>query len=78
MTSSQHIDFLKCQFCLNHTIEAKSGETICPECLAEFEIDDRLECIFVDIQNMKLPKKGLVCGYCGRVQSNENRNCVYC
>ncbi len=65
-------------FCLNHSVEAKSGITSCPECSAEFETDDRLECIFVDTQSMKLPVKGFVCGSCGLVQGDENRHCVYC
>ena len=78
MTESQDIDFLKCPFCLNRTIESKSDTTICSECFAELEIDDRLECIFVDTQHMKLAPKGCVCGSCGLVQGDENKNCVYC
>ncbi len=42
--------------------------------LWEFEIDDRLECIFVDPINLKLPVNGFVCGFCGLVQGNESRN----
>ncbi len=71
-------NFLKCPFCLNASVEAKSGRTSCPECLTEFEIDDRLECIFIDMQNMKLSVNGFVCGYCGLVKGDEDRNCVYC
>jgi len=78
MTSTLHIDFLKFPFCLKHIVEAKSGKTTCPECSAEFAIDDRLECIFIDTQNVKLPVNGFVCGFCGLVQSDENRKCVYC
>ena len=74
----QHLDYLKCPFCLNHKIEAKPGKTICPECSAKFEIDDRLECIFADTQQLRLPVNGFVCGACGLIQGDENRNCAYC
>jgi hypothetical protein len=78
MASSQYIDFLKCPFCLNHSVDAKSGKPTCPECSAEFEVDDRLECVFADTQNLRLPVNGFVCGVCGLVQDDENTNCVYC
>jgi hypothetical protein len=71
-------DFLKCPFCLNHRLEAKPGKTTCPECSAEFEIDDRLECIFANTQKMRLPENGMICGVCGLVRDDENSNCVYC
>ena len=38
-------NFLKCPFCLSQSVEAKSGKSNCPVRFAEFEIDDRLECI---------------------------------
>ncbi len=38
-------NFLKCPFCLSQSVEPKSGKSNCPECSAEFEIDDRMECI---------------------------------
>jgi hypothetical protein len=75
MTNYQH---LKCPFCLNYSLDDKSGKTACPECSAEIEIDDRLECIFADTQKMRLPVNGMVCGACGLVQGDESRNCVYC
>ncbi len=50
----------------------------CPECSAEFEIDDRLECIFVNPINLKLPVNGFVCRSCGLVQGYENRKCAFC
>jgi hypothetical protein len=75
--SSQQLDYLKCPFCLNHILEAKPGKTTCPECSAEFEVDDRLECIFADTQKMRLPVNGMVCGDSVLVQDNENRNCVF-
>ena len=67
MTNYQH---LKCPFCQKHSILAKSGKTTCPECSAEFEIDDRLECIFADTQKMRMPVNGFVCAVCGLVFGN--------
>jgi len=69
---------MKCPFCLNHIVEAKPGKTTCPECSAEFEVDDRLECIFADTSKLRLPVNGTVCGLCGLVQGNERGNCLYC
>ena len=59
---------MKCPFCLNHSVEAKPGRTTCPECSAEFEVDDRLECVFADTEKMRLPVNGFVCVVCGLVQ----------
>ena len=67
-------NFLKCPFCLSLSVEPKSGKSNCPECSVEFEIDNRLECIFVDPINLKLPVNGFVCGFFGLVQGNESRN----
>ncbi len=78
LDSSQQFEYLKCSFCLKNSVEAKPGKTACPECSAEFEVDDRLECIFADTQKMKLPVNGTVCGVCGLVQGGERGNCVYC
>jgi hypothetical protein len=71
-------NFLKCPFCLSQSVEAKSGKSNCPVCFAEFEIDDRLECIFIDPINLKLPVNRFVCRSCGLVQGYENRKCVFC
>ena len=71
---------MKCPFCLNDNIEAKPGMTTCPECLAGFEIDDRLECIFINPYKLRLPLavKGTVCGMCGLVQGDQFEQCGYC
>jgi len=69
---------LKCPFCLSQSVEPKPGKAICPECSAEFEIDDRLECIFVNPKNLKLPVNGFICSACGLVQGYDNKKCVYC
>ena len=71
-------NYLKCPFCLSQSVAAQPGKTTCPECSAEFEIDDRLECVFVNPKNPKLPVNGLVCVSCGLVQGTDNRMCVYC
>ena len=34
-------DSLKCPFCLNTSIEAKTGPTSCPKCDAQIEIDGK-------------------------------------
>jgi hypothetical protein len=78
MDNSQQIKHLKCPFCLNHSAGAKPGKTTCPECSAEFEIDDRLECIFADISKIRIPVHGFVCSVCGLVQSDHAKSCFYC
>jgi hypothetical protein len=80
MDNSQQLESLKCSFCLKHNLEAKSGKTTCPECSAEFEIDDRLECIFINPNKLRLPMavNGMVCGVCGLVQGDEVERCGYC
>jgi len=72
MDKSNQLEYLKCPFCPNHSIEAKPGITTCPECSAEFEIDDRLECIFINPSKLRLPMavRGTVCGVCGLVQGD--------
>ena len=70
--------FLKCPFCLSQSVEAKSGKSNCPVCFAEFEIDDRLDCIFIGPINLKLQVNGFVCISCGFVQGCENRKCAFC
>jgi hypothetical protein len=75
---SRYHDNLKCPFCLNHNLEANPGKTTCPECSAEFEVDDRGECIFADTQKMRLPVLGFVCGMCGLIQGDQVERCGYC
>jgi hypothetical protein len=78
MIMSQNQEYLKCPFCENRCIEAKPGKTKCPECESEFEIDDRLECIFADAGKIRLPAIGIVCRVCGLIQDNDGQNCLYC
>jgi hypothetical protein len=77
MDSSQQLEYFKCPFCLNHSVEAKPGKTTCPGCSAEFEVDDRVECIFAHTREIRLPVNGFVCGVCGLVQGDENRNKMF-
>jgi hypothetical protein len=82
MELMDHVTFkIKCPFCQTHNIEATSGKTTCPECNTEFEIDDRLECIFINPDKLRLPLavNGTVCcGVCGLVQGDEGERCGYC
>jgi hypothetical protein len=43
---------MKCPFCLNPIADSNPGEIICPSCQAEFEIDDRGECVFANPGNL--------------------------
>ena len=56
----------------------KPGKGKCPECGSRFEIDDRLECVFADIDNIKMPVKGVVCSSCGLVQGGDTEACLNC
>jgi hypothetical protein len=50
----------------------------CPECHAKFEYDDRMECVFVDTNDLRLPVHGTVCPQCGLVQGPDVKRCVSC
>ena len=69
---------LKCPFCLNPLSDSILGEKICPKCHAEFEIDDRGECVFSNPNNLRLPVNGTVCRVCGLVQGEGRDRCGYC
>ncbi len=75
---SENHEYLKCPFCGNQRIEAVPGITRCQICNAQFEIDDRLECIFSDTENIRLPLKGIVCSSFGLVQNEGTMTCLYC
>jgi hypothetical protein len=78
MELSENQEYLKCPFCDNRCIEAALGKTKCFECASEFEIDDRLECVFVNTDKIKLPAKGTVCPLCGLIQNDDVKTCLYC
>ena len=49
----ENYECLKCPFCENRLIDAKSGKALCSDCYAEFEFDDRFECIFADTEKIR-------------------------
>jgi hypothetical protein len=67
-----------CPFCRETDIGNKSGQTVCPACKAGFEIDDRGECIFADVDRIRIPVDGQVCMVCGLVQDGKWGSCVWC
>lgn len=78
MTSnSKQASYIECPFCQG-LLEPKTGKQKCSECHVKLEINDRLESIFVDTHNLRLPINGTVCNECGLVQGGQIRNCGYC
>ena len=75
---SERHEYLTCPFCLNHCIEPKHGKTRCLVCDAVFEIEDRVECVFADTDNIRLPINGIICGSCGLIQGVNRKICLYC
>ena len=69
---------IRCPFCVDGNINAEPGKTECPACHAKFEVDDRIECIFVDLENPRLPLQGTYCRQCGLIQGGYRRYCYYC
>ena len=69
---------MKCPFCLNPITDPNPGKKMCANCLAEFEIDDRGECVFANPRNLRLPVNGTVCRKCGLVQGEGRDSCGYC
>jgi len=61
MTETEEYEIIQCPFCGYQGIETKPRKSVCPECGAEFEIDDRGECVFVDPDNLRLPVEGTIC-----------------
>ncbi len=70
--------FVLCPFCARGTIPAEPGKTVCQSCGAAFEIDDRVECVFVDVTDPRLPLEGIYCRVCGLIQSEEAQECLSC
>ena len=71
-------EYMKCPFCEKRCIKEQTGKSKCPVCESEFEIDDRLECIFVNKEKVRLPVKGTVCPLCGLIQNDDSKTCLYC
>ena len=59
-------------------IETIPGKSVCPECDTAFEIEDRGEYVFVDLNSPRLPIEGIICTRCGLVQGEEAESCAYC
>ena len=75
---SETMDTLICPFCETRYVMAKPGKTCCSVCKTEFEVDDRLECVFADPDIVRLPLRGIVCSACGLVQGGDTNSCLYC
>ena len=69
--------YIECPFC-SGVLEPKIGTMKCPECHAKFQYDDRMESVFVDTKDLRLPVHGTVCTQCGLVQGEDCQRCVYC
>jgi hypothetical protein len=69
--------YIECPFC-SGLVEPKLGKMRCSECKARFQWDDRLGCVFVDLDDLRLPVSGTVCSRCGLLQSEENKKCAHC
>jgi hypothetical protein len=72
------VSMIRCPFCTKGYIRAKPGDANCLECNAGFKIDDRAECVFVDLADPRLPNKGTFCTSCGLVQSHYKKRCSNC
>ena len=57
---------------------AEPGIKLCPMCDTTFEIDDRVECVFGDTDEIRLPAICAICASCDLIQAGENQNCLYC
>jgi hypothetical protein len=53
--SSESKGYLNCPFCSSQCVEARQDNSRCPVCDAAFEIDDRVECVFDDTNEIRLP-----------------------
>jgi uncharacterized protein YbaR (Trm112 family) len=50
MNDTADFEIIQCPFCNYQGTEAERGKTVCTECDAAFEIDDRGECVFGDLE----------------------------
>jgi hypothetical protein len=62
----------------HQNIEARPGKAHCPKCHTNFFIDDRVECVFGETADLKLPLAGTICPVCGLIQGEESDQCIYC
>ena len=68
---------VECPF-YSGALEPKTGKMKCPECHTKFHYDDRMESVFVDTSDLRLPVHGTVCSQCGLVQGMDVQRCLYC
>jgi len=52
-------------------LEPKIGKMKCPECNSRFQYDHRMERIFVDTEDLRLPNNVTVCPQFGSLQSED-------
>ena len=78
MPASDQQQHIKCPFCEIGHILPKAGSTGCVKCYVKVWLDDRMECIFVDMSTFRFPIHVTVCGCCGLVQGERNDKCWYC
>jgi len=78
MNNLQTPSCMNCPFCLTKIPDPNPGEKICPNCHAEFNVDDRVECVFANPGNLRLPVNGTVCRMCRLVQGGGRDSCGYC
>ena len=77
-SASKYQPTIRCPFCVDGNINAEPGKSECPSCRAKYEIDDRVECLFVDLDNLRLPLKGTYCRQCGLVQGGYRKHRHFC
>lgn len=53
-------------------------ESDTPTCKTVSEIDDRGECVFVDLDDLRMPVSGQFCTMCGLIQQGKRLSCAYC
>jgi len=76
-TRSKPKRFIECPFC-SGVLEPKIGKMKCPDCNAKFSYDDRMESVFGDTEDLRLPVHGNVCPQCGLVQGQYVQRSFYC
>jgi hypothetical protein len=67
-----------CPFCREKEIGKLAGTSICPACNTEYDIDDRGECVFMNMESPNIPISGQVCMACGLIQQDRRETCAWC
>ncbi len=58
--------YVECPFC-SGVLEPKLDKMKCPECHVKFEYGNRMESVFADTDDLRLPVLGSICPQCGSV-----------